>query len=76
MYFEISYNNHGNNIFVSFERTSIIQICNITFYYNRLSVFTNDSLKAMGRLRNQLLIENNTWSTRYNVPNNDRYSDT
>ena len=30
----------------------------------------------MGRFRIQLLLEDNTWSTRYNIPKNDRYSDT
>ena len=30
----------------------------------------------MGRLRTQLLLEDNTWSTRYNVPKKDRYSGT
>ena len=39
MYIETSSNNHGNNVFVSFERTDIIQISNITFYYNRFSIF-------------------------------------
>ena len=29
----------------------------------------------MGRFRIQLLLENNTWSTRYNIPINDRYID-
>ena len=29
----------------------------------------------MGRFRIQLLLQNNTWSTRYNIPRNDRYSD-
>ena len=29
----------------------------------------------MGRFRIQLLLEDNTWSTRYNIPKNDRYSD-
>ena len=29
----------------------------------------------MGRFRIQLIIEDNTWSTRYNIPKNDRYSD-
>ena len=29
----------------------------------------------MGRLRIQLLLEDNTWSTRYNILKNDRYSD-
>ena len=28
----------------------------------------------MGRFRTQLLLEDNTWSTRYNIPKNDRYS--
>ena len=75
MYIETSSNNHGNNVFVSFERTDIIQISNITFYYNRFSILTNDSLKSMGRFRTQLLLEDNTWTTRYNVPKIDRYSD-
>ena len=74
-YIETSSNNHGNNVFVSFERTDIIQISNITFYYNRFSILTNDSLKSMGRFRIQLLLEDNTWSTRYNIAKNDRYSD-
>ena len=76
MYIETSYNNHGNNVFVSFERTDIIQISNITLYYNRFSILTNDSLKSMGRFRIQILLEDNTWSTRYNIPKNDCYSDT
>ena len=76
MYIETSSKNHGNNVFVSFERTDIIQISNITFYYNRFSILTNDSLKSMGRFRVQFLLEDNTWSTRYNKPKNDQYSDT
>ena len=32
MYIESSSNNHGNNVFVSFERTDIIQNNNIIFY--------------------------------------------
>ena len=28
----------------------------------------------MGRFRIQLILEDNTWSTRYNIPKNDRYS--
>ena len=28
----------------------------------------------MGRFRIQLLLEDNTWSTRYNIPKKDRYS--
>ena len=74
MYIETSSNNHGDDVFVSWERTDIIQISNITFYYNRFSVLTNDSKKSMGRFRIELLLEDNTWSTRYNIPKNDRYS--
>ena len=71
----MSSNNHGNdNVFVSLERTDIIQITNITFYYNRSSFLSNDSLKSMGRFRIRLLLEANTWSTRYNLSKNDRYS--
>ena len=29
----------------------------------------------MGRFRNQHLLNDNTWSTRYSIPKNDRYSD-
>ena len=76
MYIETSSNNDGNNVFVTFERTDIIQISNITFCYNRFSKLTNNSLKSMGRFRIQLLSEDKTWSTRYNIAKNDRYSDT
>ena len=30
----------------------------------------------MGRFRIQLMLDDSTWSTRYNIPKNDRYSDT
>ena len=76
MYIETSGGNHGNNIFVSFERTDIIQITNITFYYNRFSILTNNNLKAMGRFRIQLLLDDNTWSTRYSIPKNTQYTTT
>ena len=36
----------------------------------------NESLKSMSRFRIQLLLEDNTWSMIYNIPKNDRYSDT
>ena len=76
IYIETSGNNSGNdNIFVSWERIDIIQTSNITFYYNRFSILTNNSKKSMGRFRIQFLLEHNTWSTRYNIPKNDRYSD-
>ena len=76
MYIETASNNDGNKVFVSFERTDIIQVSNITFYYNRFSILNNDSLKSVGRFRIQFLLEDNTWPTRYNLPKNDRYSDT
>ena len=76
MYIETSSNNHGNNVFVSWERIDIIQITNITFQYNRFSILTNDNFKSTGRFRIQLFLEDNTWSTRYNIPKNDLYSDT
>ena len=76
MYIETSSNNHGHErVFVSWERTDIIQISNITFYYNRFSILFTDSKKSMGRFRIELLLEDNTWSTRYNIPKNDRYND-
>ena len=74
MYIETSSNNNGDNVFVSWERMDIIQITNISFYYNRYSS-SNQNLRAMGRFRVQLLLNDDTWSTRYNIPKNDRYSD-
>ena len=75
MYIETSSNNHGDSVFCSFERTDIFQITNITFYYNRFSILTNDSLKSMGRFRIQLLLEDNTWSTQHTIDKNTQYSD-
>ena len=76
MCIETSGDDHGNNIFVSFERTDIIQITNITFYYNRFSIFTNDSLKSMTQFRIQLLLKDNTWNTQYTIAKNDQYNNT
>ena len=75
MYIETSSNNHGSNVFVSWERTDIIQISNITLYYNRFSILTNDSKKSMGRFRIELLLKDNTWSTQYTIDKNTQYSD-
>ena len=74
LYIETSSNNHGANVFVSWERTDIIQISNITFYFNRFSILTNDNLKNMGRFRIQLLLDDNTWSTHYTIAKNTQYS--
>ena len=74
MFIETSSYNHGNNAFCSWERTDIIQVSNITFYYNRFSILTNNALKSMGRFRIQLLLEDNTWSTIYTIEKNTNYS--
>ena len=54
--------------------SDIIQISNINFFRNRLSTLNNEAKKSMGRFRIQLLGEDNTWSTRYNIPKKGRYS--
>ena len=75
MYIETISNNHGHNrVFVSWERTDIIQITNITFFYIRFSILTSNSLKSMGRFRIQLLLDDNTWSTQYTIANNTQYT--
>ena len=76
MYIETASNNHGNNVFGSFEQMEVIQITNTTFYYNTFSILSNDSLESTGRIRIQLLLVDNTWLIRYNLPKNDRYSKT
>ena len=76
MYIEMCSNNSGSDdIFVSWERVDIIQVTNVTFYYNRYSIFTDDSKKSMGRFRIQLLLEDNTWSWQYIIAKNTQYSD-
>ena len=75
MFIETSSGGHVNNVFVSFERTDIIQITNITFYYNRFSILTHPHLKNMARFRIQLLLSDNTWSTQYTIAKNSQYSD-
>ena len=61
MFIETSSHNHGHErVLVSWEKTDIIPKTNETFYHNRFSILTNDSLKSMGRFRLQLLSEDNT----------------
>ena len=67
MYIETSANNHNssNDVFVSFERTDIIHISNITFYHNRFS--TSDSHKrGMGKFEIQIL-RNGSWQTDFTI---------
>ena len=72
MYFEFSGNNFGSNVFCSWERIDIIQISNITFYYNRFTI--QGDLRAMGRFRIQILTKDNVWLTNFNEPKNDQFS--
>ena len=74
MYIETSSHNYGADVFASFQRIDIIQISNITFYYNRFSILTDDNKKSMGRFRIQLLLEDNTWSNQYTIEKNSQYS--
>ena len=74
MYKETCSNNQGPNVFVSSERSDIIQSTNITFYHNRFSILTDDNIKNMGRFRIQFLLGDNTWSTQYTKPKNSQYS--
>ena len=48
-------NDNGANVFVTLQRTDIIQITNITFDYNKFSS-SDDSLRAMGRFQNTTII--------------------
>ena len=60
MYLESSANNNGDNTYVKLIRTDIIQITNISFYYNRFSI-SDENLRAMPIFRIQLLLENGNW---------------
>ena len=74
MYVETSANNHGpNHVIVSWETTDIIHTSNIKNFYKRFSTF-DPNLRGMGRLRIQLLLEDNSWSTIYNIPKNSHFS--
>ena len=74
MYIETSSNINGSNLFVSLERKHIIQITNISFYYNRYSS-SNQKLRAMGMFRIQLLLDGDAWVTQYTIAKNSQYSD-
>ena len=74
MYIESSGNNNGDYTFVGLIRTDIIQISNISFYYNRFSS-SDESLKAMGRFRVEILLDNNTWKNKYTIEKNSQFSD-
>ena len=79
MYIETSGDNYGHNrVFVVGKELILFKSL---IYFSIIMDFrfngdSNDSLKSMGRFRIQLLLEDNTWSTRYNIPKIDRYGDT
>ena len=73
MYIETSSNNFGSNVFCNWERIDIIQISNITFYYNRFSI--QSDFRAMGRFRIQILTKDNVWLTKFKINKNDQFSD-
>ena len=75
MYIETSSNNQRANVFFSWERTDIIQITNISIYYDRFSILTDDNLKNRVRFRIQLILEDNTWGTQYTIAKNTQYND-
>ena len=74
MYFETSGNNSGSNTYIKLIRTDIIQISNISFYYNRYSA-TDPDLRAMGRVSIDILLDDNTWVNKYLIQENTQYSD-
>ena len=62
-----SQNNSGSeNVLVSLPRTDIIQ--KKSFFHNSPPILTDDSIKSLVKLRTKLLLSDNAWSTRYNVP--------
>ena len=74
MYVESSSNHDGaNHAMVSWERTETIHISKIKFFHNRFST-SDQNLQGMGRFRIQLLLEDNSWSTIYNINKNSQYS--
>ena len=73
MYVETTGGNKGSGVFASFERSDIIQISNITFYYNRFSISDNN-FRSMGRFRIQLLLDDDIWETQYTIAKNEGYS--
>ena len=62
------------HIFVCFEQRDFLQLSFFILYYNRYSTLSDVSLNSTGRFRIQIILEDNIWSTRYNIPRNDRYS--
>ena len=73
MYLESSGNNNGDNTYVKLIRTDIIQITNISFYYNRFSI-SDENLRAMPRFRIQILLENGNRENKCTIEKNSEFS--
>ena len=75
LYIETSGVNHGEGTYVILTRTDIIQIINISFYYNRFSI-SDEDLRAMPRFRIQILLEDGSWDNKYTIEKNSQFSNT
>ena len=75
MYLETSGVHNGDGTYAILTRTDIIQITNISFYYNRFSI-SDEDLRAMPRFRIQILSQNNEWENKYTIEKNSQYSAT
>ena len=73
MYLESSGNINGDNTYVKLIRTDIIQITNITFYYNRFLI-SDENLRAMPRFRIQILLENGNWENKFTIEKDSHFS--
>ena len=75
MYIETSgnkYDSSNDDVFVSFERTDLIHINNITFYHNRFSTSIAEK-RGMGKLEIQLL-RNGVWQTEFTIEKDTNFS--
>ena len=75
MYLETSGVNNGFGTYATLTRTDIIQITNISFYYNRFSI-SDENFRAMPRFRVQILLENGNWENKYTIEKNSQFSNT
>ena len=75
MYNETSCKNFGVNVFVSFQRTEIIQINDITFFRNRFSNPTK-RLRSTGQFRFQLILASGQWFSEIITDKKTNYSTT
>ena len=66
-----SANSFGAKVYCKFEQTDNNHRSKITSFHNKYSA---GNTKAIGCFRIHFLLVDNTWSTRYNMPQNDRYS--